>query len=84
MTPTLESGLEHATKYGSVAVEQPRLEDMIGEAVVVDVRSLINGFPKGVKTNLRESPFTLAFLEKWEVEKGVSCRRNCAFPHRLV
>jgi kynurenine formamidase len=70
-TPTLESGLPHATEFGSVTVEQLRLEDMIGEAVVVDVRSLIDGYPKGEKTHLRESPIiTREFLEKWENVNG--------------
>ena len=32
MTPTLASGLPHATEHGTVTVEQLRLSDMIGEA----------------------------------------------------
>src|ERR1700722_14541323 len=71
MIPALESGLDHATKYGSVTIEQLRLEDIIGEAVVVDVRSLIDGFPRGEKTNLRQSPvINRAFLEAWEEKNG--------------
>jgi kynurenine formamidase len=71
MTPTLASGLPHATEHGTVTVEQLRLPDMIGEAVVVDVRSLIDGFPRGEKTNLRESPvISRAFLENWEAQNG--------------
>jgi kynurenine formamidase len=71
MTPTLASGLPHATEHGTVTVEQLRLSDMIGEAVVVDVRSLIDGFPRGEKTNLRESPvISTAFLENWEAQNG--------------
>ena len=71
MTPTLASGLPHATEHNTVTVEQLRLSDMIGEAVVVDVRPLIDGFPRGEKTNLRESPvITRAFLENWEAQNG--------------
>ena len=32
MTPTLASGLPHATEHGTVTVEQLRLSHMIGEA----------------------------------------------------
>lgn len=71
MIPALESGLDHATKYGSITIEQLRLEDMIGEAVVVDVRPLIDGFPTGERTNLRQSPvINRAFLEAWEEKNG--------------
>ncbi|MEP7457492.1 cyclase family protein [Phyllobacterium sp. SB3] len=71
MIPTLESGLEHATGFGSVTIDQLSLEDMIGEAVVVDVRSLITDYPKGKTTNLRESPIiTRIFLENWEKDNG--------------
>jgi hypothetical protein len=72
MIPSLDSGLDHATKFGNVTVEQLCLEDMVGEAVVVDVRALIDDFPTGEKTNLRESPvITRAFLEAWE--------KSCSF-----
>jgi hypothetical protein len=44
---------------------------MIGEAVVVDVRSLIDGFLGGEKTNPRESlVISRAFLENWEAQNG--------------
>jgi hypothetical protein len=81
MTPTLASGLPHATEHGTVTVEQLRLSDMIDEAVVVDVRSLIDGFPRGEKTNLRESPvISRAFLENWEHRTaGFRLAISCSF-----
>ncbi|MBB3394260.1 cyclase family protein [Rhizobium sp. BK060] len=70
-TPTLESGLPHATEFGSVTVEQLKIEWLIGEAIVVDCRPLIDGYPKGETTNLRESPIIeRSYLEKWERENG--------------
>ena len=74
MIPTAESGLPHGNKFGSVTVEQLQLEDMIGAAVVVDVRSLIEATEKGKETNLVRSPvITTEFLEDWEVENGKFC-----------
>lgn len=71
MIPTIESGLPHATEHGSVTVEQLKLEDMIGPAVVVDVRPLIDTAPKGQKTRLAQSPvIDRAFLEAWEEKNG--------------
>jgi kynurenine formamidase len=70
-TPTLESGLPHATKFGSITIEQLDLRKLIGPAVVVDVRPLVESAPKGSKTHLAESPWiTRAYLEKWESENG--------------
>lgn len=71
MIPTLESGLDHATEFGSVTIEQLDLNDMIGAAVVVDCRPLIDTVPKGTTTNLERSPLIdRAYLEKWEGENG--------------
>lgn len=71
MIPTIESGLPHATEYGSVTIDQLDLNEMIGAAVVVDVRPLIDTVPKGKTTNLERSPIIdRAFLEKWEDENG--------------
>ena len=55
-TPAPETGLEHATEFGTVTVEQLPLDQLVGPAVVVDVRPLIEGYPAGVTTHLRESP----------------------------
>ena len=74
MIPTAESGLPHGNKFGSVTVEQLELADMIGAAVVVDVRSLIEAAERGEETNLAQSPIiTTEFLEDWEVENGKFC-----------
>lgn len=71
MIPTLESGLEHATEFGSVTIDQLNLNDMIGAAVVVDCRPLIDTVAKGTKTNLAKSPvITRDYLESWEAENG--------------
>jgi kynurenine formamidase len=70
-TPGLETGLEHATKSGSITIEQIPLEQMIGPAVVVDVRPLIQNYPRGTNTHLRESPvISRQYLEEWEIEHG--------------
>jgi kynurenine formamidase len=47
------------------------LKQLIGPAVVVDVRPLVEAAPKGDKTHLAESPWiTRAYLEAWERENG--------------
>ena len=47
---------------------------MIGAAVVVDVRSLIETVEKGKETYLTQSPvFTTEFLKSWELENGEFC-----------
>ncbi|MCW2797266.1 cyclase family protein [Nocardioides sp.] len=71
MIPPLDSGLPHATEFGSITVEQLPLEQMMGPAAVVDARPLIEGFPAGTTTHLRESPvISREFLEEWERENG--------------
>ena len=70
-TPRLETGLEHATESGSITIEQIPLEQMIGPAVVVDVRPLIQNYPRGINTHLRESPvISRQYLEEWEIKHG--------------
>ncbi len=70
-TPALSTGLPHATEFGSVTIEQLDLKQLIGPAVIVDVRPLVEAAPKGTKTHLAESPWiTRDFLEKWEAEHG--------------
>ena len=77
MIPTVESGLPHGNKFGSVTVENLKLEDMIGAAVVVDVRSLIETVEKGEETNLAQSPvITAEFLKSWELENGEFCSND--------
>jgi kynurenine formamidase len=69
--PSVDTGLPHATEFGGVTVEQLDLRQLIGPAVVVDVRGLVDTAPKGTKTILAESPMiTKAFLEAWERENG--------------
>ena len=71
MIPPAGSGLPHASAFGSVTIEQLNLDDMIGAAVVVDVRPLIAPAPKGETTHLAQSPvITRRFLEDWERENG--------------
>ncbi|MDG2407367.1 MAG: cyclase family protein [Paracoccaceae bacterium] len=71
MIPTAESGLPHGNKFGAVTVENLELEDMIGAAVIVDVRSLIGTVEKGKDTNLARSPIITAdLLKSWEVDNG--------------
>ncbi len=71
MIPPPDSGLPHASDWGSVTIEQLDLNEMIGAAVVVDVRALIDTVPKGVNTHLSQSPvITRAFLETWEEQNG--------------
>ena len=70
-TPHLDTGLPHATEFGSVTIEQLTLDQLMGPAVVVDVRSLIAGQPPGEKTRLRASPVIgKAFLANWEAANG--------------
>ncbi|UNK40005.1 cyclase family protein (plasmid) [Shinella sp. H4-D48] len=70
-TPSLESGLPHATEFGTVTIEQLDLKQLIGPAVVVDVRSLVEAAPKGTHTHLAESPWiSREFLEEWEERNG--------------
>ena len=77
MIPTAESGLPHGNEFGSVTVENLKLADMIGAAVVVDVRSLIETVEKGKETNLTRSPvITAKFLECWELENGEFCSND--------
>ena len=71
MIPTLESGLDHATEFGSVTVDRLDLNDLIGAAVVVDCRPLIDTVARGTTTNLVESPvITRDYLESWEADNG--------------
>ncbi len=71
MIPPDGSGLPHASPQGRVTIEQLDLNDMIGSAVVVDVRALIATVPKGEKTHLARSPvIDRAFLEQWERDHG--------------
>lgn len=71
MIPAAETGLPHASQFGSVTIDQLNLNDMIGPAVVVDVRSLIGTVSKGETTHLAHSPvIDRAFLEAWEKENG--------------
>lgn len=71
MIPPPGSGLPHASAQGNVTIEQLDLNQMIGPAVVVDVRALIATVPKGETTHLAQSPvITRAFLEQWEAENG--------------
>jgi len=71
MIPPPGSGLPHAGDWGTVTIDQLDLNEMIGAAVVVDVRPLINTVPKGANTHLAESPvITRAFLENWEAQNG--------------
>ena len=47
------------------------LDDMIGPAVVVDCRPLIDTVPKGTTTHLAESPvISRDYLERWEADNG--------------
>jgi kynurenine formamidase len=70
-TPAPETGLEHATEFGSVTIEQLELEQLMGPAAVVDVRHLIEAAPKGERTHLAESPMiTAELLAAWEQEHG--------------
>ncbi|HTF71974.1 MAG TPA: cyclase family protein [Edaphobacter sp.] len=70
-TPSLESGLPHATEFGTVTIEQLDLKQLVGPAVVVDVRPLVEASPKGTKTHLAESPWiTRPYLEDWEQQNG--------------
>ena len=69
--PAKDTGLPHANEYGSVTVEQLDLKQLMGPAVVVDVRPLVEAAEKGTATHLRESPMiTKRFLEDWEKEHG--------------
>jgi isatin hydrolase len=71
-TPTLASGLPHATEFGTVTIEQLDLKQLIGPAVIVDVRPLVEATPKGTKTHLAESPWiTRSYLENWEKQNGL-------------
>lgn len=71
MIPPAESGLPHANSFGSITVEQIEIRQMIGPAVVVDVRDLIESAPRGEKTHLAESPWiTREYLENWERKFG--------------
>jgi kynurenine formamidase len=71
-TPAPDTGLPHATGFGRITIEQLDLRQLIGPAVVVDVRPLVETAPKGARTHLAESPWiTRAFLEAWEAEHGV-------------
>ena len=71
MIPPAASGLPHAGAFGSVTIEQLDLNEMIGAAVVVDVRALIATVPKGETTRLARSPvIDRTFLEGWEKENG--------------
>jgi kynurenine formamidase len=70
-TPAPDTGLEHATEFGSVTIEQVPLEQMMGPAAVVDVRPLIDAAPPGETTNLAASPvITARHLQDWEAEHG--------------
>ena len=72
MIPPDGSGLPHESPLGRVTVEQLDLNDMIGPAVVVDVRPLIATVPKGETTHLARSPvIDRAWLEAWEAANGV-------------
>jgi kynurenine formamidase len=69
--PAVSTGLPHATQFGGITVEQLDLRQLIGPAVVVDVRGLVDAAPKGTKTILADSPIiTKAFLEAWEQQNG--------------
>ncbi len=69
--PPPGSGLDHAGEPGAITIEQLDLRQLIGPAVVVDVRALAEGAPRGTRTHLQESPWiTRAFLEAWEEEHG--------------
>jgi kynurenine formamidase len=71
MIPPADSGLPHASEFGDITVEKIPIKQMVGRAAVVDVRPLIEGYPAGTTTRLRESPvITRAFLEEWETEHG--------------
>jgi kynurenine formamidase len=70
-TPAPDTGLEHATEFGGITIEQLPLSQLMGPAAVVDVRHLIDAAPAGVATNLRESPvITAELLREWERENG--------------
>jgi kynurenine formamidase len=69
--PAKETGLDHAGEPGSITIEQLDFKQLMGPAVVVDVRPLVEAAPKGEKTHLLESPMiTRTFLEGWETENG--------------
>ena len=70
-TPSPETGLEHASEFGGVTIEQLPLQQLMGPAAVVDVRALIDAASAGETTNLRESPvITAELLREWEAEHG--------------
>lgn len=70
-TPSPASGLPHATEHGATTIEHLDLKQLIGPAVVVDVRPLVEAAPKGSKTHLAASPWiTPEFLEAWEAANG--------------
>jgi kynurenine formamidase len=71
MIPPPDRDLPHASEYGSITVDKLPLDQAIGPAAVVDVRSLIDTVPMGTATRLERSPeITRAFLEQWEQENG--------------
>jgi kynurenine formamidase len=70
-TPAPETGLEHATEFGGVTIEQLPLDQLMGPAAVIDVRHLIDTAAPGESTNLAESPvITAAHIGEWEAEHG--------------
>ena len=79
MIPTLDSGLDHATEFGTVTIDQLNLDDMIGEAVVVDCRPLIDTVAKGTTTNLIQSPLITPGLSgnvgsrQWSIHNWGHC-----------
>lgn len=74
-TPAPDTRLPHATEFGSVTIEQLKFDQLMGPAVVVDVRELIDSAPRGERTHLAQSPvITRAFLESWEHKNGKFAR----------
>jgi kynurenine formamidase len=64
--------LPHATEFGTVTIEQLDLKQLIGPAVIVDVRPLVEAAAKGTKTHLAQSPWiTRSYLENWEKQNGL-------------
>ncbi|MCY0894580.1 MAG: cyclase family protein [Acidibacillus sp.] len=64
--PPIESGLPWANKMGAQTGDKVPLEDLIGDAVCIDVTSLVNQF-----VSPGESPWiTIETISDWEQEHG--------------
>nr|WP_170949197.1 cyclase family protein [Rhodococcus sp. 06-621-2] len=71
MIPPPDSGLPFASEYGNISVDKIPVDQMLGAAVVVDARRLMEGQPRGEVYQYAESAvITREFLEEWEEENG--------------